>query len=346
MLRVMSYRWFYSFATAFLTSERVSGFPFHVIQPKSIAIPAVVAADSTTSRTREVVLEFLERSGISMPVRFSGVDPIVKQRVREVATTWDLGNIPAKVVEKYMALGLIMATVAYRHTPIDVQVYIALYMCAGFMADDDIMPLDALREFSSRFTAGRPQLHPLLTRLIQLVVEMREHYSSYSANVITISSLEFFNAEMFARDEGSTMLRSPRSSEYIDSFRWKSGLGEAFAVLVWPRAMFPETARYIQAIPYVSKFVCLGNDLMSFYKETSAGETDNYVSQHAAIHNQSATRSLQDIADRLITLDDQVRSVLGEGPERDAWEAFSVGYIECHLYIPRYRLQELIPECY
>ena len=124
-------------------------------------------------------------------------------------------------------------------------------MYLGFMADDDVMPLDALREFSPRFTDGQPQLHPVLTHLINELMEIRQHYSGFSANCITVSLLDFFNAEMFERDDGGLPITGlgPHSAEHVDWMRWKSGLGDAFAALVWPKEQFPETQRYIQAIP-------------------------------------------------------------------------------------------------
>ena len=85
---------------------------------------------------------------------------------------------------------------------------------------------------------------------------------------------------------------------------------------------------------------------MSFHKELKAGETDNYVSKMASIRKQSVFRSLQDVADRLVILDTQIKSVLGPAgtPERQAWECFASGFIECHLHIPRYCLGEILPE--
>ncbi|TCD67983.1 terpene cyclase [Steccherinum ochraceum] len=273
--------------------------------------------DTIDHQTRRIILKFFERTRMSGRFRFRGIDPAVERKAREIARSWELA-VPQNVLEKYLTLGLIMATTAYQ----------------------------ALREFSSRFCDGTPQLHPILSHLVSELSVIRDHYSSYGANAITVSLLDFFNAEMFARDEGGTQVHGAQAAEYVDYFRWKTGLGEAFAAMIWPRALFPETRRYIQAMPYASQFACLANDLLSFYKEVRAGETDNYVSQHAAIRSQTPIRSLQDIADKLADLDEQVHSLLGDSPEGQAWDVFAAGFIECHLHIPRYRLKELLPECF
>ena len=84
--------------------------------------------------------------------------------------------------------------------------------------------------------------------------------------------------------------------------------------------------------------------MFSFYKEVEAGETDNYISQIAAANGQSALQALKELADRVVMLDRRIRALLGDSPERKAWESFIAGYFEFHLHTPRYRLKELLPE--
>lgn len=86
------------------------------------------------------------------------------------------------------------------------------------------------------------------------------------------------------------------------------------------------------------------SDLLSFPKESLQGETNNYVSQHAAIHSQEVSHSLLDLSDRLVALYSRIEMILGDGPEQKAWESFAAGFTEFHLYVPRYRLRDVIPE--
>ena len=86
------------------------------------------------------------------------------------------------------------------------------------------------------------------------------------------------------------------------------------------------------------------SDLFSFYKEVEAGETDNYISQVAAAQGKSQVEVLQNLADRVIEVDRRNKALLGDAPERQAWESFIAGYFEFHLHIPRYRLRDLLPE--
>ncbi|THH32539.1 hypothetical protein EUX98_g1653 [Antrodiella citrinella] len=296
-------------------------------------------------RIREIVLDYFKRTGVPNHFGWTGMDPHVKGESLEIAKGWNLGVSDA-VLEKYLTVGLVIAITAYRHTPFDVQVAIALYSLCTTMVDDNIMEHEMLRECPMRLFDGRPQLHPILTRLVEALVTMRQHYSTYSSNVITINTMEFINTEMFLRDEGGAEVRGPQATEYVDYVRWNAGIGEAYAAMIWPRAMFPETKTYIQAMPDAIRWICLVNDLMSYYKEAKAGETDNYVSQRMAACGQSSLDTLTDVVNRIVNLGEHIAAVLGDTPEKKAWDVFSGGYTEFHLYTPRYFLKDIVPEYY
>lgn len=86
------------------------------------------------------------------------------------------------------------------------------------------------------------------------------------------------------------------------------------------------------------------SDLLSFHKEWKAGETDNYVSQHASIYDQPMLHTLSNLVDRMVELDNRIKVLLGNSPEKQAWEAYMAGYITFHLQSPRYQLKEILPE--
>ena len=88
------------------------------------------------------------------------------------------------------------------------------------------------------------------------------------------------------------------------------------------------------------------SDLYSFYKEEKAGEKDNLISQLAAINRQTPLRAFRDLADKALQLDLRIKEILGDTPERKTWESFTAGYAEYHMQTPRYRLREIMPECY
>ena len=97
---------------------------------------------------------------------------------------------------------------------------------------------------------------------------------------------------------------------------------------------------------FIAVFNRLRSDLYSFYKEEMAGETDNYVSQLASINAQSRLATLRDLAEKTFQIDLRIRDILGDTAEGKAWETFAVGYAESHFYSARYRLKELLSDCY
>ena len=122
-------------------------------------------SDQVVSSTdlRSILLGFLSRMDLTQhALTHSGpIDPIVAQKFTEAISSWDLGLSP-KLQERHASVGLLTGAVAYRHTPVEVQVAVAIYTYLGTMCDDDVMSKDALRDFGPRLFDGVPQLHPIL----------------------------------------------------------------------------------------------------------------------------------------------------------------------------------------
>lgn len=177
----------------------------------------------------------------------------MKAKVHEIIKSW---NIPLSeaALNVYAGVGLSAASTAFRYiTDVDLLVAISIYSFCAALADDDALGLEILREFVPRFYSRQPQLSPSLDLFVEaLTVMLPKHYNTYNSNAIVSSSLEFFNAEMFERDGGAKgMVIGPASAPYLDYIRWKSGIGEPYACLIWPKYLCPDTKAYIQAIPCV-----------------------------------------------------------------------------------------------
>jgi len=310
-----------------------------------IVVANAMSKSPQSSRLRELLLDFFSGTGVHQPFRWSGLDPVVKGKAFDIARSWNLG-LSDHDLDKYLTGGVVLALTAYGHTSFDTRLLISLHAMCSQLVDDDIMTNEMLRDFAPRFFDGREQLHPILTRFLETCSLLRSHYSTYSDNIIMTSTIDFVGAEIFLRDQGGPELHVEEASEYLDWIRWKTGIGEAYAAFVWPRDLFPETRTYIQAMPYASQFICLSNDLMSYYKEENAGETSNYLSQRMVTNGRPVTEMLEELVNRLVTADSCIKAVLGDSPERRAWEAFASGYAEYHLHTPRYMLKDLLPEYY
>ena len=89
---------------------------------------------------------------------------------------------------------------------------------------------------------------------------------------------------------------------------------------------------------------CLISDLFSFYKESLEEDQGNYLHQYARTYNKTTEEVVDDILAKTLTSNEKVRRILGEGKAREAWESFASGYTHYHLYCPRYKLSEVVPE--
>lgn len=221
------------------------------IQHRSLTLEcAPTAASDTNTRKRAIFLDFFRRTGVSDHFHWKGMNQDLMSRGTEIIRTWNTG-LSDKHIEKYLTVGLVIAITGYGHTPLDVQLVIGLYTFCATITDDTVMPNEVIRECAPRLLTGQPQLHPILTHLVEYTLIFRKYYSSFNANAIAVSTIDFLNAEMFNRDEGGSELRLAvrEAAQYVDYMRWKTGVGEAYAAMIWPQTMFPETKNYIQAMP-------------------------------------------------------------------------------------------------
>ena len=86
------------------------------------------------------------------------------------------------------------------------------------------------------------------------------------------------------------------------------------------------------------------SDLFSFYKESLEGDAASYITRYAQVHGKSLEESIDELSDKLVLVISRVRDILGEGKALDAWNQFVSGYTHFHLYCPRYKLNEIVPE--
>ncbi|TCD63981.1 terpene cyclase [Steccherinum ochraceum] len=291
---------------------------------------------------RSAILDYFEKTRVTDFFGTLTPDPEVARRVRERIAEFKSG-IPEKVCERYTVTGLDIVATAFRHTPPDAQVLSAICTFCTAAFDDGIVGMEASRQFTQRFIDRLPQLHPLLDLYVDTMVNMRGPYKGYSATAMVANCLDFGNAEMFTREAGALKL-GPDSGAYVEYMRMKEGFSDCYACFIWPHETCPDPRRYIQAIYGAANFINLVNDMFSFYKETKAGETWTYIHNYARVNNLTIPQALEKVKEEAVAVVNRIRNILGEGPERDAWESFAAGYTQFHLHTARYQLKEILPE--
>ena len=85
------------------------------------------------------------------------------------------------------------------------------------------------------------------------------------------------------------------------------------------------------------------SDILSFYKEELAGETDNLVHMRSRISGESPLATLRQLCWETEEQFRRAYETLSPSPETQAiWKGFLVRYTQFHTSTTRYRLQELL----
>ena len=90
----------------------------------------------------------------------------------------------------------------------------------------------------------------------------------------------------------------------------------------------------------------LHSDIMSHYKEAKAGETTDYVSNHAKVHGQTRTQAVAHLIVHTESLFQRTREILGPGKAVETFNSMVAGFAQYHLNQERYLLSEIVPEYY
>ena len=206
-------------------------------------------ATPTIDFIRDAILEFLQRIDFVGPLPRNEYPSIVEETVRNTIESWNLG-LPDNVCKAHLVVGLDIGTATYRHTPYSVQIAVALFtFCATLFDDATGLDIEAMREFIPRFCTGRPQLHPILTHLIDSAKMLAEQLPRYTANNVYISLLAGCNEELCCWEGTNSLVLSSHAGTFVEYSRSKSGTPEPYVAAIWPRCAFPNVSEYIQAFP-------------------------------------------------------------------------------------------------
>ncbi|EED80636.1 predicted protein [Postia placenta Mad-698-R] len=297
-----------------------------------------MSTEGTAAVSRAAVQDFLDKMEFVNFKRHR--DGELRRRVAEITDTWDF----KETARPHINTALVITESAYGHlTDLDAKVAITIFTALATSVDDpnalDGLAFDQFHRRHSDCTVHGDKSP--LGLFAKVTSQMAACYPSFAAGAILVAALQFVNASILENTTRGTMLH-PKALGFVEYRRFLSGMPEAYVCFIWEKTRFPAVNCYIQAIPDACIFIDYLNDILSFYKEELTNELVNYIHDRALVTGTSASDALRDVIGETVAAAERVRSILGEGDERDAWDAFVRGYIKFHMDDPRYRLREVL----
>ncbi|KAH7885529.1 isoprenoid synthase domain-containing protein [Phlebopus sp. FC_14] len=246
-------------------------------------------------------------------------------------------------VRTYLREGAVYSATALAHLDHQpTRIWAALFTSCGLFVDDAASrasEVGYVYQFNDRFIQKEAQHNGVLDALADLLRETSVHFLPIPANLVTTSILNFVTASLLAYEtkDMDVLIDAERYPAYA---RVKSGIGEAYAFLVFSRKM--ALSGYVQAIPEMIQFLHNMNDILSFYKEEKAGETTNQISLIASRNKTSKFEAFEALAQVTAEQFVQISKILEASPAAcNAFKRFVAGYVVFHCSVERYKLADL-----
>ncbi|EJF61101.1 terpenoid synthase [Dichomitus squalens LYAD-421 SS1] len=237
---------------------------------------------------------------------------------------WPTSSPPPETT-RYSSRGSVVpaAQITYGHTSTEHQHYIALYTVCLLYADDlGIRHLDALTQFSRRFSTGEKQLNPVLNKLTELMRQAYDLWPQVGADAIVSGTLEAVSA-MYIECTSGDMKITPQATLWPNYFRNRSGICPPYAHFNFVKNWRSAPDSYLQLLPYLEFYIVAANDVLSFYKEQLAGETKNYIHIRATTDQMTPVDMLRRVADEVLACGERVELLIGDDAQlMRIWRSF------------------------
>ncbi|OBZ77665.1 hypothetical protein A0H81_02648 [Grifola frondosa] len=311
-------------------------------------IPASVRAITMVQHTIRLHNMPIESLHSSFRSEVSAVDDDTKQIIRHFLTRHPDGvmqsGLSTALKYKLNEESCNLAETAYGHTSVDHQYFIALFTAGGLYAEDHCTrDPEPVGQFAKRFTHGEGQLDPVLDCLANHIKTAYDFWPAIGATAIINSTLDFMTAVYIENTKAITTTPSPTVPRLFPHIirPWSS---------VCVLSISQELEGWNQLVPSIDPYLfelydfselCFilncGNDVLSFYKECVAGETDNYIHLRAATEQKTPTAVLRELANEVANTIHRVEALAeGDGELAAFCHKFFMGYIEFHVNTPRY----------
>ncbi|KAI0714028.1 terpenoid synthase [Cerioporus squamosus] len=310
-------------------------------QSASIQNAAHQADEATISNIKSIVQGFLDRIPYQSPQ--TPQNPDLRKEITAEILSWNDG-LSQSFVKGLTDTCCRIAESAYTHTSYEHQFIVALYTAYLTYVDDvGQYNVDAVGEYVQRFTQGQGQSMVALDRLTTLLGTLHEYHPRISADAIITNSLDSLTA-MYIELVTKGDRVHPAADRYPYYLRLKAGIASAYAHLNFTKNWGGATGHfYLQMLPELELITVGINDILSFYKETLAGETDNYVHLRAAAEQKPPITVLQEVVDENLESIRKIEELAACQPGlTEICHSFVMGYVEFHFSARRYRLEEVV----
>ncbi|OSD07402.1 terpenoid synthase [Trametes coccinea BRFM310] len=294
------------------------------------------------SEIKDIFRDFLSRLKYQAP--HSSINTQLRIEVAAEIESWKAGLTPT-FIDGVTDTGCGMVESAYAHLPYKHQFLVAIYAVYLLYVDDlGQHKVDALGQVGRWLAAREEVSDPILKRMVAKFDEMYEYFPALSADLINANIVEgIIGRHIECVTSNTGMVVGSGATLYATSLRLKTGIGAAFALFNFPKGWrHPDDYYYLQVSPAIEHNICAINDILSFYKETLEGETDNYVHTRAAAESKEPLTVVRELVEEtldnihnieLLTAADEQLAMICRG--------HLMGYVEFNLRAKRYRLQEL-----
>ncbi|KAG8940252.1 hypothetical protein FRC04_005461 [Tulasnella sp. 424] len=296
-------------------------------------------SDTAEDETKRIIQDFLNALDFQSPRTPRNTE--LRRKLQTEIEAWDL-DVSTTFTDKMLSNSCNMAECTYPFCSFDIQYFIALYTAFTFYADDHCEDdPEPIGQFAFRFSTGQKQLDPVLDRFAAHLKNAFDLFPLAGANVIVSGTFDSMNG-MYLEYTTKDMTIRPQAIRYPTYLRSRAGVGVPYAQFSFSKAWRDRVNSYLQIIPEMDYFIVGTNDILSFYKESLAGETDNYVHLRAAAEEKSPIQVLHELSNEVLDTVRRITNVVSPDPElADIWRQFIHGYLEFHVKTPRYRLREL-----
>ncbi|KAI0670936.1 terpenoid synthase [Trametes maxima] len=304
------------------------------------AVPPNPASSDLVSGAEHAIRDFLTR--IHYRPLGTTPDPTLRAVVSAEVLSWG-ANIDPHVMEVMIDTGCTTAEATYSHISDPARLFIAIFTAYWVYIDDTAAHKSgACANFVRHLVAREEQPDPVLRRAATHLTELYQCFPSLGADAITASCLDTFMG-MHVEEMTSNGAITPGATRYPYFLRLKTGLAAGYSHFNFAKGWRdPGDVSYLQVLPELDHITVAVNDVISFYKESLEGETNNYIYLRAAAERKSALAVLAELVEETVDTVHRIEAITANDPELKAiCRSYVTGYIEFHFRAKRYRLGDL-----